>query len=136
MNLRELASGIQHVGIPTDDIEKTISFYTGLGFETALRTKNKVTNEPVAFLRLKNLTIETYENRAAARRPGAIDHIALDVADIDKTFRAAKEEGYSLLDNEVRFLPFWEHGVRFFTIEGPNAEKIEFSQMLRGDADV
>ncbi|MDD3243533.1 MAG: VOC family protein, partial [Eubacteriales bacterium] len=31
---------------------------------------------------------------------------------------------------EVKGLPFWANGVRFFTILGPNAEKIEFSQML------
>lgn len=130
MNLQELTTGIQHVGIPTDDIEKTIAFYTGLGFEVALRTVNKAANEQVAFLRLKDLTIETYENHAASNRAGSVDHIALNVADIDRTFQAAKAEGYSLLDKEVQFLPFWEHGVRFFTIEGPNAEKIEFSQML------
>lgn len=130
MNLQELTAGIQHIGIPTNDIEKTVAFYNGLGFETALRTKNEAAGEPVAFLRLKNLTIETYETRAAKNRAGAIDHIALNVADIDRAFQAAKAEGYSLLDKEVQFLPFWEHGVRFFTIEGPNAEKIEFSQML------
>ena len=26
----------------------------------------------------------------------------------------------------VHFLPFWENGVKFFTIEGPNKEKVEF----------
>ncbi len=25
---------------------------------------------------------------------------------------------------------FWENGVKFFTIEGPNKEKVEFSQYL------
>ena len=29
----------------------------------------------------------------------------------------------------VHFLPFWENGVKFFTIEGPNKEKVEFSQL-------
>lgn len=130
MNLQELATGIQHIGIPTDDIEKTVAFYTGLGFETVLRTKNEAANEPVAFLRLKNLTIETYETRTATNRAGAIDHIALNVADIDRTFQAARAEGYSLLDSRVQFLPFWENGVKFFTIEGPNTEKIEFIQTL------
>lgn len=130
MNLREMVTEIQHIGIPTDDIEKTIAFYTGLGFETVLRTKNEAANEPVAFLRLKNLTIETYENRSAANRAGAVDHIALNVTDIDEVFRNAKAEGYSLLDSGVQFLPFWENGVKFFTIEGPNMEKIEFAQML------
>ena len=32
--------------------------------------------------------------------------------------------------DSIHFLPFWENGVKFFTIEGPNKEKIEFSQYL------
>jgi lactoylglutathione lyase len=130
LKLQSLVTGIQHVGIPTDDIEKTIAFYCGLGFEVALRTINKSANEQVAFLRLKNLTIETYENHCASNKSGAIDHIALDVSDIDTVFQEIKAGEYLMLDKEIQSLPFWKNGVRFFNIEGPNAEKIEFSQML------
>lgn len=38
MELREQLNGIQHVGIPTNDIETTIAFYEKLGFEMAFRT--------------------------------------------------------------------------------------------------
>jgi len=130
VKLQDFVTGIQHVGIPTDDIEKTIAFYCGLGFQVAFRTINKSANEQVAFLRLKNLTIETYETHCASNKSGAVDHIALDVSDINAVFQEIKAGGYLLLDKEIQFLPFWENGVRFFTIEGPNAEKIEFSQML------
>ena len=34
------------------------------------------------------------------------------------------------MQDEIHFLPFWDNGVRFFTIKGPNEEKIEFSQFL------
>ena len=37
MKLKEQLSGIQHVGIPTNDTEKTIRFYETLGFEVASR---------------------------------------------------------------------------------------------------
>lgn len=130
MKVSAYVSGIQHIGIPTNDIEKTVSFYESLGFETALRTTNEAAGEKVAFLHLKNIMIETYETGCAAGKPGAIDHIALDVSDIDAAFRAIRSGGYSMLDHEVQFLPFWENGVKFFTILGPNSEKIEFSQML------
>ena len=33
MELREQLNGIQHVGIPTNDIEMTIAFYEKLGFD-------------------------------------------------------------------------------------------------------
>lgn len=136
MALQNLVTGVQHIGIPTKDVEGTVAFYTGLGFEVALRTVNRQRNAKVVFLKLQNLVIETYESDAVSNRVGAIDHVALDVTDIEKTFEWIKAGGYSLLDSEIRFLPFWEHGVRFFTIQGPNQEKIEFSQMLGSEKDV
>lgn len=131
MGIEQYSSGLQHVGIPTDDIKKTIEFYTMLGFHTAHRAVNEAAGgEKVAFLRLGNLTIETYENHQAAMVNGAIDHIALDVTDIEAVWQFAKAKGLDCLDEEIQFLPFWEKGVRFFTILGPNKEKVEFSQML------
>jgi hypothetical protein len=79
---------------------------------------------------LKNLTVELYEDGKAAMKNGAVDHVALDVTDIEKAFELVKAGGYELLDREIQSLPFWERGVRFFTIVGPNHEKIEFSQRL------
>lgn len=129
MNASEFVTGIQHIGLPTGDLENTIKFYESLGFTVALRTEDP-SGCKVAFLKLKNLTIETYESDAPAGKPGAIDHVALDVTDIEATFRAVQAGGYNMLDKEVQFLPFWDNGVRFFTILGPNGEKVEFSQML------
>lgn len=130
MAIKQMINGLQHLGLPTNDIEKTIAFYESLGFDIALRTVNEAVNEQVAFLRLGNVTIETYENRAAAMQNGAIDHIALDVSDVDAVFEQVSKLGHTMLDDQVQFLPFWERGVRFFTIQGPNHEKVEFSQKL------
>ena len=65
MNLKEQLNGIQHIGIPTNDIEATIDFYEVLGFEIAFRTVNEEADEKVAFLKLNTLVVETYENKAA-----------------------------------------------------------------------
>lgn len=130
MDIKKNVTGVQHIGIPTNDIEKTIGFYKGLGFEIALFTLNEAADEKVAFLQLGNLVIETYENKAAVMKWGAIDHIALNVKNIDEVFEEIRSAGYRLLDNAVQSLPFWEHGVRFFTIVGPNEEKIEFCEKL------
>ena len=124
MDIKDFTTGVQHIGIPTDDIEKTIEFYHALGFETALRTINGT--EEVAFLQLHNLTIETYQNRQAKMGYGAID-----VKDIENLFNVVKEAGtFKMLDRQVNSLPFWKNGVKFFTIEGPNREKIEFCEKL------
>lgn len=128
MDIKDFCTGIQHIGIPTNDIEETIRFYEQLGFQVAFLTRNG--DETVAFLRLHNLIIETYENKSAVMQAGAIDHLSLDVKDIDTLFELIKQKGFSLLDEHVNKLPFWENGVRFFTISGPNKEKIEFCEKL------
>ena len=130
MNLHDNLTGIQHIGIPTNDIEETITFYKKLGFEIALQTVNKEADEKVAFLRLNTLVIETYENKAAKMESGAIDHIAIDVKDVESVYQWINENDMTTTKDILHFLPFWENGVRFFTIEGPNKEKIEFSQYL------
>ena len=130
MDLKNYSTGIQHIGIPTNDIEKTIAFYKELGFETALQTINKEADEKVAFLKLKTLVIETYENKAAKLEPGAIDHVAVNVNNIEEVYQYISEKKLNTTNDTIHFLPFWENGVRFFTIEGPNMEKIEFSQYL------
>ena len=129
MNIKGFTTGVQHIGIPTNDINKTIEFYQALGFNIAFRTVNGT--EEVAFLQLHNLMIETYQNHQAKMEYGAIDHIAIDVKNIEDLFDTIKEAGiFTMLDNQVNGLPFWENGVKFFTIEGPNKEKIEFCEKL------
>lgn len=130
IRLKEQMNGIQHIGIPTNDIEATIAFYKKLGFEIALQTVNEEAKEQVAFLKLQNLTIETYENKSAKMEAGAIDHVAIDVKNIEKVYELINQAGLNTTEDTIHFLPFWENGVRFFTIEGPNKEKVEFSQRL------
>ena len=122
MDLKTYTTGIQHIGIPTNDIEKTIAFYQKLGFEIALQTVNEEADE--------TLVIETYENKAAKMESGAIDHVAINVKDIEEVYRYIEAEKMNTTKDTIHFLPFWDNGVRFFTIEGPNKEKVEFSQYL------
>ena len=128
--LGDFALGLQHVGLPTNDLKATIAFYESLGFETVYQVKNEAAGEDVAFLRLKNLTIEAYENGRAAMQSGAIDHIAIDVVDVEAAYRLAQEQGYRIVSNGVEFLPFWQKGVKFFILLGPNQERVEFNQYL------
>ena len=124
--IADYITGLQHIGIPTKDFEGTVNFYKGLGFETIMQTKNG--SDDVAFLKFDNLVIETYTGDAAGTT-GAIAHIALDVTDVDAVFKEAKAAGHKMLDNEVNFLKFWD-GVKYFTIEGVNGERVEFNQKL------
>lgn len=130
MDLKNYATGLQHVGIPTNDMDATVAFYHQLGFVTVFETINEPVNEKVVFLKLGTLCIEAYENHVAKLKSGAIDHIAIDVKDIEEIFTYINNSGLNTTQDTVHFLPFWENGVKYFTIEGPNKEKVEFSQFL------
>lgn len=121
-------TGIQHIGIPTKKFEETKAFFGRLGFVPAFETIND--GDAVVFMRLENLTVEIYESDEVAGCIGAIEHVALDVKDIEATYQWICAEGMNTMDDEIHFLPFWDNGVRYFTIKGPNEEKIEFSQYL------
>lgn len=79
---------------------------------------------------MKNLCIETYQTGKAALKAGAVDHIAIDVTDIEEAYQAARELGCPFFEEGISFLPFWERGIRYFILLGPNQEKIEFCQKL------
>jgi len=124
-------TGIQHIGLPTNDIDATIAFYKTLGFEVA--STCDLPTDKVAFLKLKNICIETYQSLSgdcAKGFDGAIDHISVDVDDIEAALEAVKAAGLKPMNDEIEFLPFWEKGVRFFKVLGPNHEPVEFCQIL------
>ncbi len=121
-------TGLQHIGLPTNSMKDTLDFYTKLGFELALQTANG--EIPVCFLKLGTICIETYENGEAAQKRGAIDHIALDVDDIQAAWEAVKAAGLTVIESEIQALPFWDNGIRYFNVLGPNQEVVEFSQIL------
>ncbi|MBQ8304719.1 MAG: VOC family protein [Blautia sp.] len=130
MRMADYAAGLQHIGIPTTDMAETLLFYTELGFDIVHSSIQPDNGLAVHFLRLGGLTIEVYEAEAAALRTGSIDHIAIDVNDVEKAYEFICSRGMNNLEDEIHFLPYWENGIRYFNIEGPNKERIEFSQYL------
>ncbi len=75
--------------------------------------------------------METYENHAAVFRAGAIDHVALDVKDIEEIYQYINQAGLNTTQDSIHFFTILGKWSKvFFTIEGPNKEKVEFSQYL------
>ena len=130
MTMKEIATGLQHIGVPTGDMDAPIHFYPALGFETIFETVNAEAGGRVNFFKLGDLVIETYEVTDPAKAPGAVDHIAINVKDIEEAFRFVNEAGLNNTNDIIHSLPFFENGVKFFTIEGANKEKVEFNQFL------
>lgn len=119
--------GLAHIGIPTEKLEETLHFYEVLGFARVYQTQNG--SQRVAFLEQEGLQLEIYEQERTAR-DGAIDHIALNCTDIDCAYAEVRKLGLRLLTPEIQELPFWDRGIRYFLIQGPNGEKVEFCQRL------
>ena len=116
MSIAEHVTGLQHLGLPTAALDETAAFYESLGFVRAHSTVNPGTGERVCFLTCGGLCIETYECAAPARRPGAIDHLALDVDDIESAWEEVDRKSTRLNSS--------------FNLLGPNGETVEFSQRL------
>jgi catechol 2,3-dioxygenase-like lactoylglutathione lyase family enzyme len=140
MLLQGNLQGLQHLGLPVTNLERSKAFYAQLGFTETMRTDIQAQPEviQVAMMEHENFTIELYQlgqedlQEIAKRADGHIDHVALNVLDIEKAYAEIKAAGLEILeDNAPVFLPFWEHGVKYFTVRGPDGEKIEFNQILR-----
>ena len=130
MDIREQITGLGHIGIPVRNIDDTVAFYQMIGFQVALDTVNPQNSQKVIFLKQKDVMLELYQQEETALVAGAINHIALDVNDLDAVYRYVCEKGLNNTKDTIHRLPFWKNGVRYFTIEGPNKEKVEFSQYL------
>ncbi|BDR53826.1 lactoylglutathione lyase [Bombiscardovia nodaiensis] len=128
--MTEFTTDLQHSGMIAWDLDETIKFYTEkLGFELAGLFHNG--ENRCAFLRYGHLTIETWEGDKAPMTTGAINHWALDTPDIEAAFENAHALGLNIKEKEIQSIPsFWEHGIRYFNIWGPNKETIEFCQIL------
>jgi catechol 2,3-dioxygenase-like lactoylglutathione lyase family enzyme len=140
MLLQGNLQGLQHLGIPVTNLERSKDFYAQLGFTEAMRTDIQPKTEVirVAMMEYENFTIELYElgqeerQKIAGRNDGHIDHVALNVLDIEQACVEIKSAGLEILEeNAPVFLPFWEHGVKYFTVRGPDGEKVEFNQILK-----
>ena len=121
--------GIQHVGIPTTDLEGTIDYYKRLGFDVAGIFPNGESR--CAFMRFENLTLEIWTVDESAGVTGAINHFALDTDDIEAAFAEAQRLGLDFVEGSIQHIAsFWERGIRYFNVLGPNHETIEFCQIL------
>lgn len=139
MLLQNNLKGAQHLGIPVTDLEKSRAFYGRFGFKKVMEAGISADGEKikVAMLEKDRFILELYQLTGSdlvkirERSDGHIDHIALDVMEINKAFDEIRNAGLKPLEDKPVFLPFWEKGVKFFNIRGPDGEKIEFSERLK-----
>jgi lactoylglutathione lyase len=130
--------GLQHLGIPVTDLERSVDFYTRLGFSRILSAY--VDEAPgrvlVAFMEQRGVVIELYQvtererEEIRSRSDGHIDHIAFDVEDVEDAYKELSTAGLEIVEEKPVYLNFWRRGCKYFAVRGPDGEKLEFNQIL------
>jgi len=132
-------NGLQHIGIPVTDLERSRLFYARLGFEEVLSAGFLENGEPGRCLMMRRgpALVELYQLPQAAlaeiraRSDGHVDHVAFAVDDIRSAFQELKGLGFETIEPEPVFLQFWERGCWYFAIRGPDGEKLEFNEIVK-----
>ncbi len=142
MLLENNLRSIQHIGIPTVDIRKSVQWYQEkLDFhlmgDYAIPTPGG--DVQIAFLEKDGLVLEFYQlvgedlEETRRRRHGHIDHITLDVLDVRRAMETTLQRGANLdaeytPDGPVEGPQYWTAGVSYVFVDGPNGERIELNQ--------
>ena len=58
-----------------------------------------------------------------------VDGAALNSTDIDASYAACRELGLTFFD-DMSSLPFWDNGIKYFSVVGPGKEIVEICQKL------
>jgi len=135
--------GFQHLGIPVHDIEKSKAWYTEkLGFQVVHEPKVPTDQGDikVAFLKRHDMMLELYQllgsdlEEVKARKHGHIDHLAVDVLNIDTALEDVLKAGAELAESTpngpVPIDVFYSKGITYVILKGPNGEKVELNQRL------
>ena len=114
--------GLHHAGIHVTNLEHSIAFYQAL-FGLRPLQRLQLGRERIVFLEAGAGSIELIADDGGARPTGSVDHLALEVTDLDGWLARLRERGVRLLDEMPIDVP--ELGVRILFCLGPDDERIE-----------
>ena len=127
--------GMAHIGVIVKDIKKSQDYYTDLlGFEcyheADIEHDDGITK--LAFLRCGTCEIELVQpSKYQPRKDGPVDHIALQVNDIDGMMACLAKKGIQYDTKKSIELPkLFDNGVKYIFFRGPDGERIELSERL------
>jgi lactoylglutathione lyase len=127
--MTSIVTGFGHVGIRVHDLERSMRFYSALGFA---KTAGPIGSEPVAILHHPaGIEINLILNAPEAETPNVlmdvpdkkpgITHIALVVRDLDEALVAVKAAGIRVSGGPVELVP----GLVAFFVRDPDGNVIE-----------
>ena len=118
--------GLAHIGIYVNDMSNSIGFYNKLGF-TLDREENP--GIKLAFLSAGTCLIELIE-KPHERTAGIVDHIAIEVKDIESAVKDANEKGIKIDASAIRGVDLMG-GVKNVFFYGPDGERLEFFEYMK-----
>lgn len=123
-----LVRGLHHIGITTDDLQKSCAFYIEhLGFR--MMHKQKLASCSCWFVENHGLVLEFISTGKAASG-GAVAHIAIEVCGLENLVAELKEKGIIAAGAEITVMPdFFPSGSRDIFFTGPAGEEIELYEL-------
>jgi lactoylglutathione lyase len=133
MELRDLITGVAHVGIRVHELSRSRAFYESLGFKFLV---GPIGPEPVAILEHPSGVVVNFiinSSRLAQenilmdvpeKHPG-YTHVALAVTNLDLAHEALLAVGVGIAEGPVEF-----PGARALFIRDPDGNVIEFNQAV------
>jgi lactoylglutathione lyase len=115
-------TGLAHIGIFVKDMDVSVDFYKRLGF--TLDAEENV-GVRLVFLSAGTCLIELIEIKDTARTAGVVDHIAMQVDDIEAAVARANAAGIKIETAKIGKAAILG-GIRNVFFEGPDGEKLEF----------
>ena len=130
-NCRGKAVRLAHIGVYVTDLPAMEAFLKDkLGFVERGRSQRGETE--LVFLDLGNCPIELiYNPRNEKRTGGMIEHICLEVEDIDSLVCQLDKKGVKFLQEKVGDMPDLLGGVKNIFLEGPEGLKLEFFEYYK-----
>ena len=135
----ERLGGWGHLGIPVTDMEKSKEFYRQFGFKQIMDAEIPGDDGTIKAIMIQkdDFIIELYQlvgdelAEIKTRKDGHIDHIALNVVDIEKAYEELTSTGMEVIEDAPVSLEFWDKGCTYFNVRGPDREKLEFNQIIQ-----
>jgi lactoylglutathione lyase len=119
--------GLHHAGVYVASLERSLAFY-GEVFGLTVAERFEFGGESLAFLRAGAGFVELIESTVpGSRSTGVIDHVALEVDNLDELVLLLRQHGVTLLDPAP--LPVPRLSARILFCEGPDRERIELLEV-------
>jgi catechol 2,3-dioxygenase-like lactoylglutathione lyase family enzyme len=117
-------TGIAHVALRVNDLQKSQAFYKTLGYEEAFSfTDNGKVS--VSYVKVNDRQFIELIPRASDSQPGGILHTCFEVADIDALHRAYVERGLQPTEPKKA-----RAGNLLFVMHGPDNQLLEYTQYM------